>query len=43
MTTRAIADARRESARGNGVAHAGQLGHQAHNAPADFTDPRRRA
>ncbi|MBF4549344.1 hypothetical protein [Pseudoclavibacter sp. VKM Ac-2888] len=39
MTIHAATDARRESARGNGVAHAGQFGHQAHNAPADFADP----
>ncbi|PPG02687.1 hypothetical protein C5E06_09545 [Pseudoclavibacter sp. RFBI5] len=32
------ADTRREQARGNGVAHAGQFGHQAHTAPGAFTD-----
>lgn len=31
-------DAQREQSRGNGVAHAGQFGHQAHTPPADF-DP----
>lgn len=39
MTINAASDARRESARGNGVAHAGQFGHQAHSAPAGFADP----
>ena len=39
MTIQAATDARRESARGNGVAHAGQFGHQAHSAPAGFDDP----
>lgn len=29
-------DAQREQARGNGVAHAGQFGHQAHTPPAEF-------
>lgn len=38
MTINSTADARRESARGNGVAHAGQFGHQAHSAPAGFDD-----
>ena len=33
-----ISDARREAARGNGVAHAGQFGHQAHTAPGAFVD-----
>lgn len=38
MTIHAATDARRESARGNGVAHAGQFGHQSHSAPAGFDD-----
>lgn len=33
-----ISDARRESARGNGVAHAGQFGRQTHTAPGAFAD-----